>query len=96
MPGAAPVASAAPSAPAETDPASAAKPGARATSTDAVAADDDCVPAPPKPRPKPVKRILPDGLSKPAPSFSEQIDVQKKKFRPPAKVVPTTPPARQC
>jgi hypothetical protein len=43
-----------------------------------------------------VKRILPDGMSKPSGSFTEQIDVQKKKFKPPAKAVPTTPPARQC
>lgn len=56
---------------------------------------DDCEP-PPKPKPKPVKRILPDSLARPAPSFSEQLSVQKKKFRAPANVVPKAPPARQC
>lgn len=57
--------------------------------------DDDCEP-PPKPKPKPVKRILPESLARPAPSFSEQLSVQKKKFRAPANVVPKAPPARQC
>ncbi|MCX7231759.1 MAG: DUF4347 domain-containing protein [Burkholderiales bacterium] len=56
---------------------------------------DDCEP-PPKPKPKPVKRILPESLARPAPSFSEQLSVQKKKFRAPANVVPKAPPARQC
>jgi hypothetical protein len=56
---------------------------------------DDCEPSP-KPKPKPVKRILPESLARPAPSFSEQLIVQKKKFRPPANVVPKAPPARQC
>jgi hypothetical protein len=56
---------------------------------------DDCEP-PPKPKPKPVKRILPDSLARPAPSFSEQMSVQKKKFRAPANVVPKAPPPRQC
>lgn len=101
MPGAlaAPVAAAlaAPAAPAATDPGAGAKPAPRASSTDVVGRDDDCVPLPVvKPKPKPVKRILPDGMSKPSGSFTEQIDVQKKKFKPPAKAVPTTPPARQC
>ncbi|MCZ8338715.1 MAG: Ig-like domain-containing protein [Burkholderiaceae bacterium] len=98
MPGApaAPVA-AAPAASAAPDPGAGAKPVPRASSTDVVGRDDDCVPLPvAKPKPKPVKRILPDGLSKPSGSFTEQIDVQKKKFKPPAKAVPTTPPARQC
>jgi fimbrial isopeptide formation D2 family protein/uncharacterized repeat protein (TIGR01451 family) len=57
--------------------------------------EDDCEP-PPKPKPKPVKRILPESLVRPAPSFSEQLDVQKKKFRAPASVVPKAPPPRQC
>jgi len=56
---------------------------------------DDCEP-PPKPKPKPVKRILSDSLARPAPSFSEQLSVQKKKFRAPANVVPKAPPPRQC
>jgi len=56
---------------------------------------DDCEPSP-KPKPKPVKRILPESLARPAPSFSEQLSVQKKKFRAPANVVPKAPPARQC
>jgi VCBS repeat-containing protein len=60
-----------------------------------LSAADDCEPAP-KPKPKPIKRILPAPLVRPAPSFSEQLDVQKKKFRPPAKVAPKLPPARQC
>jgi fimbrial isopeptide formation D2 family protein/uncharacterized repeat protein (TIGR01451 family) len=56
---------------------------------------DDCDPQP-KPKPKPVKRIPAEPLVRPAPSFSEQLDVQKKKFRAPAQVAPKLPPARQC
>jgi fimbrial isopeptide formation D2 family protein len=66
-----------------------------AASGDAVARDEHCEPVP-KPKPKPVKRILSDGLTKPAGSFTEQIDAQKKKFKPPAKVVPKPLPTRQC
>ena len=78
-------------------PAADTAPTPRAESTDVVGADDACPPLPPaKPKPKPVKRILPDALSKPSGSFTEQIDAQKKKFRPPVKVLPTLPPARQC
>jgi hypothetical protein len=63
----------------------------------AVAKDEDCEPAPPpKPKPKPVKRILSDALTRPSGSFTEQIDAQKKKFKPPAKVKPAPVPARQC
>ncbi|MFM1990586.1 MAG: hypothetical protein RJA99_3543 [Pseudomonadota bacterium] len=63
-----------------------------------VAADDDCKPVVvAKPRPKPVKRILADGVvPKPSTSFSEQIDVQKKKFKLPPKVAPKPPLERQC
>ena len=78
-------------------PATETAPVPRAASTDVVGANDGCPPLPPaKPKPKPVKRILPEALSKPSGSFTEQIDAQKKKFRPPAKVLPTLPPARQC
>jgi fimbrial isopeptide formation D2 family protein len=78
----------------EVAPASAVAPPP-AASGDAVAKDEDCEPVP-KPKPKPVKRILSDGLTKPAGSFTEQIDAQKKKFKPPAKVVPKPLPTRQC
>jgi len=65
-----------------------------------VAADDDCAPAPVKPKAKPrpvaVKRLLPDEMQRPSGTFSEQIDVQKKKFKPPVKAVPKPPPVRQC
>ena len=62
-----------------------------------VAPDDDCAPEPkPKAKPKPVKRVAGDAPQRPASSFSEQIDVQKKKFRPPAQLAPKPPPARQC
>ncbi len=98
MPGAlAASVAAAPTAPAAPDPGSTAKPAPLAASTDVVGRDDDCVPLPVvKPKPEPVKRILPDGMSKPSGSFTEEIDVQKKKFKPQAKAAPTTPPARQC
>ena len=65
-----------------------------------VAADDDCAPVPVKPKvkpkPVPVKRLLPDEMQRPTGTFSEQIDVQKKKFKPPVKAVPKPPPVRQC
>lgn len=58
---------------------------------------DDCPPEPkPKPKPKPVKRVLPEALQRPSAPFSEQIEQQKKQFRPPASVAPKPPPARQC
>jgi fimbrial isopeptide formation D2 family protein/uncharacterized repeat protein (TIGR01451 family) len=84
-----------PAPPPPVEPVVAVAAGAAAPAEPALKVDDDCEP-PPKPKPKPVKRILPDAAVRPAPSFSEQLDVQKKKFRPPAKVVPKTPPARQC
>lgn len=60
-------------------------------------ADEDCKPeVVVKPRPKPVKRILPDGVAKPSTSFTEQIDVQKKRFKLPPKVAPKPPLSRQC
>jgi len=65
-------------------------PGARA-----VAPDEDCAPEP-KPKPKPIKRVLPDAMKRPAATFSEQLDEQKKKFRPPQKIAPKPPPSRQC
>jgi hypothetical protein len=95
MPGGAVPAAAAPGVPAASEPRPAAS-GAPAPER-ALTKDDDCVPEPvAKPKPKPVKRILSDGVGKPTGSFSEQIDVQKKKFKPPAKVVPKAVGARQC
>lgn len=68
--------------------------------TAALAADDDCVPQEPvkpvaKPKPKAVPRSAMSELARPkVRTFSEQVDVEKKRFKAPAKVRVVA--GRQC
>lgn len=70
--------------------------------TQAIAADDDCVPKDPvkpaaRPKPKAVTRSAMSELARPkARSFSEQVDAEKKRFSPPAKIKVRTMAGRQC
>jgi len=70
--------------------------------TQSIAADDDCVPNEPvkpvaKPRPKAVPRSAMSELARPkARNFSEQVETEKKRFSPPAKIRVRTMAGRQC
>ena len=70
--------------------------------TAAIAADDDCVPQDPvKPAPKPTPKAVPRSamteLARPkVRNFSEQVDTEKKRFNPPAKIKVRAVAGRQC
>jgi len=69
---------------------------------EAIAAGDDCVPLDPvkpvaKPKPKAVPRSAMTELARPkVRSFSEQVDTEKKRFKPPAKIKVRAVAGRQC
>ena len=70
--------------------------------TQAIAADDDCVPDDPvkpvaKPKPKALPRSAMTELARPKTrSFSEQVDAEKKRFQAPAKIKVRALAGRQC
>jgi len=72
-------------------------PSADPTHTKGVAnvPSEDCIPTP-EPKPKPIKKTSLDGLGKPVPKFSEQIDAQHKSFKSPIKAKPRLVGTGKC